>query len=120
MALAIHPDKTQMPSVERLGQILKDTLQECGAKAAYLGGEYVRADMFGQARRSDEITLVVEARRLSDVRRDRMVQFRPVLRLAEQHQVFMYLQAFTTAEIEQWGSIEKCLRSLQEDWEQIL
>ena len=120
MALAIHPDTTEMPSVEGLGQILKDTLQECGAQAAYLGGEYVRADMFGQARRSDEITLAVEAAKLSDVRKDRIVQFRPVLRLAEQHQVFMYLQAFTTAEIAQCGGIEKCLRSLQEDWEQIL
>ncbi len=120
MALAIHPDTAKMPSVEELGQILKVALRECGAKTAYLGGEYVRADMFGQARRTDEITLVVEANRLSDVRRDRIVQFRPVLRLAEQHKVFMYLQAFTTTEIEQWGGIEKCLRSLQEDWGQIL
>ena len=120
MALAIHPNTAEMPSVEGLGQILKDMLQECGAKAAYLGGEYVRADMFGQARRSDEITLAVEAAKLSEVRRDRIVQFRPVLRLAEQHQVFMYLQAFTTAEIKQCGGIERCLRSLQEDWEQIL
>ena len=76
-----------MLSVKEIGDILSETLRECGATAAYLGGEYVRADRNSDIRQGYELFLFVESQSLPDERVDRYEHFRPVVRLAESLQL---------------------------------
>ena len=114
-----------MLSVKEIGDILAEPLRECGATLAYLGGEYVRADRNGDIRDGDirdgdELFLFVESQGLPDERVDRYEHFRPVVRLAESHQVRFRLSAYTPDEIENAGGLERLLRYIMDDWEKIL
>ena len=120
MVTAIIPEKEEMLSVKEIGDILAESLRECGATLAYLGGEYVRADRNGDIRDGDELFLFVESQGLPDERVDRYEHFRPVVRLAESHQVRFRLSAYTPDEIENAGGLERLLRYIIDDWEKIL
>ena len=75
MVTAIIPEKEEMLSVKEIGDILAESLRECGATLAYLGGEYVRADRNGDIRDGDELFLFVESQGLPDERVDRVRAF---------------------------------------------
>ena len=120
MVTAIIPKKEEMLSVKEIGEILAEPLRECGATVAYLGGEYVRADRNGDIRRGDELFLFVESQGLPDERVDKYEHFRPVVRLAENHEVRFRLSAYTPDEIESAGGLERLLRAIMDDWEKIL
>ena len=120
VATAIIPKKEEMLSVKEMGDILGEPLRECGATAAYLGGEYVRADRNGDIRSDDELTLFVEAETLPDGRIDRYEHFRPALRLAEDNRIYLRFIARTQAEMDNVGGTERGLRKTLDDWAQIL
>ena len=109
-----------MLSVKEIGDILGVPLRECGATAAYLGGEYVRADRNGDIRSDDELTLFVVAAELPDGHIDRYEHFRLVVRLAEDNRIYLRFIARTQEEMDNVGGTEKGLRMVLDDWAQIL
>ena len=119
MVTAIIPEKEEMLSVKEIGDILAETLRECGATVAYLGGEYVRADRYGDIRDGDELTLFVAAEELPSERVDRYEHYHPALRVAEDNGIFLRLYVHSHEEIESEGGLEISLRLIRDDWTEI-
>ena len=106
--------------VSEVGDLLKPTLLECGAKQAFLCGPYVRADRNGDLRLSDDLVLLIVAEDMPAQQTDRYANFGEVDKAALAEGLLLSIHIHTPSEIEEAGGAAKAVEWFSPDWAQIL